>query len=97
MKVIITARHFKAWPELQETLEHKAQQFAKAHPQVTSTEVILSEEHEKEVEFIVHVNSHVLSAKDQGADFDRAIHSATDKMIAQLKKLKEKRSDYRRM
>ena len=79
----ITARHFKAWPELQETLQTKADYFAKAHPQVTSTEVILSEEHDKEVEFIVHVNNHVLSAKD--------------KMIAQLRKLKEKQSDYRRM
>lgn len=93
----ITARHFKAWPELQETLETKANLFAKAHPQVTSTEVILSEEHDKEVEFIVHVNNHVLSSKDSGFDFDKAIHSATDKMIAQLRKLKEKQSDYRRM
>ena len=93
----ITARHFKAWPELQATLQSKADQFAKAHPQVTRTEVVLSEEHDKEVEFIVHVNHHVLSAKDMGIDFDKAIHSATDKMIAQLRKLKEKQSDYRRM
>jgi ribosomal subunit interface protein len=97
MKFIITARHFKAWPELQETLQLKADQFAKAHPQVTSTEVILSEDHEKEVEFIVHINNHVLSSKDSGHDFDKAIHSATDKMMAQLRKLKAKQSDYRRM
>lgn len=93
----ITARHFKAWPELQETLQHKAEQFSKAHPQVTSTEVVLSEEHDKEVEFIVHVNHHVLSSKDSGHDFDQAIHAATDKMMAQLRKLREKQSDYRRM
>jgi ribosomal subunit interface protein len=97
MKFTITARHFKAWPELQETLQSKANQFAKAHSQITSTEVILSEEHDKEVEFIVHVNNHILSAKDAGDDFDKAIHSATDKMMSQLRKLKEKQSDYRRM
>ncbi|MBM4150919.1 MAG: ribosome-associated translation inhibitor RaiA [Ignavibacteria bacterium] len=97
MKFTITARHFKAWSELQDTLEHKAEQFSKAHPQVTSTEVVLSEEHDKEVEFIVHVNNHVLSSKDSGYDFDKAIHAATDKMMAQLRKLREKQSDYRRM
>ncbi|MEY3689028.1 MAG: Sigma 54 modulation protein / ribosomal protein [Bacteroidota bacterium] len=97
MKFTITARHFKAWPELQETLQAKADQFGKAHAQVTSIEAVLSEEHDKEVEFIVHVNHHVLSAKDTGIDFDKAIHSATDKMMAQLRKLKEKQSDYRRM
>lgn len=97
MKFTITARHFKAWPELQDTLEHKAEQFSKTHPQVTSTEVVLSEEHDKEVEFIVHVNNHVLSSKDSGNDFDKAIHAATDKMMAQLRKLREKQSDYRRM
>lgn len=97
MKFTITARHFKAWLELQDTLELKAIQFSKAHPHVTSTEVVLSEEHNKEVEFIVHVNHHVLNSKDSGHDFDKAIHAATDKMMAQLRKLREKQSDYRRM
>jgi len=97
MKFTVTARHFKAWPELQDTLKHKADQFSKAHPHITSTEVVLSEQHDKEVEFIVHVNQHILSSRDTGNDFDAAIHSATDKMISQLRKLREKQSDYRRM
>lgn len=50
----------------------------------------------KVVEFIVHVNHHILSSKDHSYSFEQSIHAASDKMIAQLRKLKEKQSDSRK-
>jgi ribosomal subunit interface protein len=96
MRVNITARHFKAWPELQEAVTTAANNFTKHYEGITSTEIILAEEHGKMVEFVVHVNDHILSSKDESFDFDKSIHHAADKMIAQLRKLKEKQSSYRR-
>lgn len=95
MNITITSRHFKASPELHDLLTKAAHHFEKIYSSINRTEIILDEEHEKVVEFIVHVNHHILSSKDHSYNFEKSIHAASDKMIAQLRKLKEKQSDSR--
>ena len=95
MNITITSRHFKASPELHDLATKAAHHFEKIYSSIKRTEIILDEEHEKVVEFIVHVNHHILSSKDHSYNFEQSIHAASDKMIAQLRKLKEKQSDSR--
>ena len=96
MKFSITSRHFKSWPELQEAVKVASDNIEKLFPGITSTEVVLSEEHGKEVEFIVHIQNHVINAKHSASDFDKSISAASEKVLSQLKKIKEKQTDHRR-
>ncbi len=96
MNITFTSRHFKASQELQDLASKAAEHFEKMYSSIKRTEIILDEEHEKVVEFIVHVNHHILSSKDHSYSFEQSIHAASDKMIAQLRKLKEKQSDSRK-
>ena len=95
MNITFTSRHFKASQELQDLASKAAEHFEKMYSSIKRTEIILDEEHEKVVEFIVHVNHHILSSKDHSYSFEQSVHAASDKMIAQLRKLKEKQSDSR--
>ena len=96
MNITFTSRHFKASQELQDLASNAAEHLEKMYSSIKRTEIILDEEHEKVVEFIVHVNHHILSSKDHSYSFEQSIHAASDKMIAQLRKLKEKQSDSRK-
>ena len=96
MNITFTSRHFKASQELQDLATKSVEHFEKMYSSIKRTEIILDEEHEKVVEFIVHVNHHILSSKDHSYSFEQSIHAASDKMIAQLRKLKEKQSDSRK-
>lgn len=63
MNITFTSRHFKASQELQDLASKAAEHFEKMYSSIKRTEIILDEEHEKVVEFIVHVNHHILSSK----------------------------------
>ena len=95
MVINVTGRHFKVWPELHEVAVEAATKFSKLNEHITRTDIVLSEEHGKFAEFTVHVNSHIYNASDSAENFDRSIHTAADKIIVQLRKLKEKQSDHR--
>jgi putative sigma-54 modulation protein len=90
MIVNVTARHFKLWPELHEAVVDAANKFTKFYDGITRTDIVLSEENGKFVEFTIHVEGHVFHGEDSAADFDKSIHHASDKIVAQLRKLKEK-------
>lgn len=91
----VTARHFKAWPELNEAVIDAANGFTKYNESITRTDIILSEENGKFVEFTVHVNGHTFHGEATGDDFDKAIHGASDKIVVQLRKLKEKLTNHK--
>lgn len=95
MVINISARHFKAWPELTEIVTETANKFLKFADGITRTEIVLADENGKFVEFTVFINDHVINAKETSELFDKSIHSASDKIISQLKKLREKQSNYR--
>ncbi|MBK9248990.1 MAG: ribosome-associated translation inhibitor RaiA [Ignavibacteria bacterium] len=95
MIINVTARHFKAWPELHELVVDAANGFLKYNESITRTDIVLSEENDKFIEFTVHVNSHTFHGEATGADFDKALHGASDKIVAQLRKLKEKMTNHK--
>lgn len=95
MVLNVTGRHFKVWPELHDVAVEATEKFTKLNEQITRTDIVLSEEHGKFAEFTVHVNSHVYNAKESADNFDKSIHAAAEKILAQLRKLKEKQTDYR--
>ncbi len=94
MIVNVSARHFKLWPELHDAVIDAANKFPKFYEGITRTEIVLSEEYGKSVEFTIYVEGHVLHGEDSAVDFDKSIHNASDKIVAQLRKLKEKQKNH---
>ena len=91
MKLNITARHFKASPELTEAVENTAQNFAHFHDGIISTDVVLEKaELHHSVEFIVHVSGKTIVAKESEDDLYKAMHGASDNIIRQIRKVKTK-------
>jgi ribosomal subunit interface protein len=91
MKLNITARHFKASPELTEAVENTVNNFGHFHDSIISTDVILEKEDQgQSVEFIVHVSGKTLVAKESETDLFKAMHGASDNIIRQIQKLKTK-------
>lgn len=86
MVINISARHFKAWPELTEIVTATANKFLKYADGITRTEIVLDDDNGKIVEFTVYIQDHVINAKDSSDLFDKSIHGASDKIISQLKK-----------
>lgn len=95
MVINVASRHFKAWPELTEVVTETAKKFTKYADGITRAEIVLAEDNGKFVEFTVFLNDHVFNAKDTADVFDKSIHSASDKIISQLKKHREKQSSHR--
>jgi len=95
MKTKITARHFKARPELTEAVENAMQHLTQFHDGIISTDVILENgDIEPTVEFIVHVGGKTLVAKESSDDFFKSLHGASDNMIRQIRKLKTKNGNH---
>lgn len=91
MKLNITARHFKARPELTEAIENAVQHIGQFHDGIISTDVILEHtDTEKSAEFIVHVSGKTVVAKETSDDFAKSVHGASDNIVRQLRKLKTK-------
>jgi ribosomal subunit interface protein len=95
MVINISARHFKAWPELTEIVTATANKFLKYADGITRTEIVLDDDNGKIVEFTVYIQDHVINAKDSSDLFDKSIHGASNKIISQLKKVREKQSNHR--
>ncbi|MBL7998440.1 MAG: ribosome-associated translation inhibitor RaiA [Candidatus Kapabacteria bacterium] len=91
MKLNVTARHFKARPEVNDAVESAVQNITHFHDGIISTDVIL-DKHEVDcsVEFIVHISGKTIVAKEHADDFAKAIHGAQDNIIRQIRKHKTK-------
>ena len=95
MNFLFTSRHFKAHDSLKEYAAQEAEKISKFYDGVIKCEVVLSFEKVtnsvKIAEFIVNTNNHrTFTAKNQSDDFKISIEGASDKIISQLKKYKEK-------
>ncbi len=95
MNFILTARHFKAHDTLKEFAEGQAEKINKFYDGVIKTEVILSYEKPQNSLKIAEVIStatphHIFTAKESSDDFNVSIESAVNKVIAQIKKYKDK-------
>ena len=91
MDIQITTRHAKASAELQQGITDELNALEKFNDKITSCHVILdSENDDKTVEIVMHVQAHQLSAKAKADKLGKAITEAIDKIGSQLKKIKEK-------
>jgi putative sigma-54 modulation protein len=94
MKLKITARHFTARQVLREEAKSAAEKIGKFNDRIVSCEIIFSNEKTTEpihsAEIIVHVDHTTLVVKEEGSDFSKSLHEATEKMIRQLRKVKTK-------
>lgn len=90
METTLTSRHFKAGIELHDFAIATADSFGKYHDHILTTEVVLTNEKSKMVEFNVHVKGHTVVASDESDDFMKSVAHAGEKIIRQLQKLKSK-------
>ena len=90
MKTKVTFRHVNTQPELQEAALEAAERFEKFYNGITSTDIIFKNEVDKTVEFTVRVQGNTLIAKETSDEFHKSLYVASDKMIRQLQKRKEK-------
>lgn len=91
MKTNVTFRHTKGThPELQETAIKLSEGFQKYYDNITSTNVEFINDIEKEVHIIVNISGTTLTAHESSDDFHKSLHTASDKIITQIKKLKTK-------
>lgn len=94
MEIAVTARHFKASPELRDHAYDAAQKLGKFYDNIIKVEVILigdqHKDHAISVEFIAQVDDHTLVVREHSSDFSKCIHDCAEKIIRQLRKLKTK-------
>lgn len=91
MKTQVTFRHVNAQhPKLQEEAKEILEGFNKYSDGITSANVEFLNEVNKVVLINVNLNGQTLVAKDESEDFHKSLAEAQDKMIKQIKKLKEK-------
>lgn len=106
MSITVTSRHFKAKPSLVSYAENAVAQLHRYYDGIVKGNVVLKFEriHNslKVAEITIAVYNATLTSRHESDDFNKSIDGAVDKMIAQLRKYKEKlrhrdRSEVRRI
>lgn len=96
MKILITARKFKAHDTLKEFINDEVASLEKYNDSILQVEVVLSylknNDSIKTAELIVQVPGQTITATDETDDFKKSIVSAIEKVEKQLDKLKTKRT-----
>src|SRR5699024_9576371 len=94
MKTTFTARHFKAYQELQSYSVDSLQKLEHFFDRITACDIILDRVADNEAPFQAEVNCEIpgtlLNAKEQGDSFEQAVNSVVENVSRQLKKYKNK-------
>lgn len=90
MQTRVTFRHLKSRPDLQEAALEALKKFEKFSDLITSANVEFIVDSTNKVQFTLNVQGNTLVVEDSSEDFMKSLHIATDKMIRQLKRHKEK-------
>lgn len=98
MKVDIQSIHFKADKKLLDFVSKKLEKLDTFYDGIRSAEVFLrlendSEKENKVVEVKVNMNSNPIFAKEQSPTFEASTDLVLDKLVAQVKKYKEKHQE----
>lgn len=95
MKTQVTFRHMKSSPELHDEAIEAAKKFNKYYDGITTADIIFNNDNEtsKVVEFTVRVNGHTLVSQVDSDDFQKSLTDSADKIVRQLRKLKDKNSN----
>lgn len=95
MKVIITARKFKAHDTLKDHIKSELSSLEKFNDQIIKADVVLSFQNMKDsikiAEIILQVPGQTLTAKEESEEFSKSVSFAVTKLERQLRKLKTKR------
>jgi putative sigma-54 modulation protein len=90
MNTQVTFRHTKSSVELQDAAKESAEKFEKFFDGILKTEVVFNEEKEHIVEITCHVTGNSFFIKEGSDDFVKSLNLASDKIIRQINKWKEK-------
>ncbi len=95
MKVDIQSIHFDADKKLLDFINKKIEKITTYYDDIRSVDVYLrvekdAEKENKTVEIKVNLNHHPLFAKEHSSTFETATDLVLDKLVAQVKKHKEK-------
>ena len=94
MTIHVTSRHFKAHPSLHGYAEKTVEQLSRYYDGITKADVILSYEKARNSLKMAEINVHVygtdLTGMAKTNDFFKSIDVAIHKVLAQLKKYKER-------
>lgn len=94
MNVKLTARRFRARPDIKEHATGQVKKIAKFFDGIIGADIILSfegaEKNIKIAEINLHVQGAVLTAKEKSDDFRKSIDFAVDKLTLRLEKYKSK-------
>ncbi len=82
----------KSRTELTDDAIEAMKKFEKYYDSITSANVEFIADTHNIVEMTVHAHGKVLVVKEHSDDFNKSLHEATDKMVRQLRKTKEKYS-----
>jgi len=96
MQTKVTFRHFKGnHPQLHEEAIELSKSFEKYHDGIISSNVVFVNDTLKTVEFTVHLQGTTLKATESSDDFHKSLHTASEKIIRQIRKYKTKHFESR--
>ncbi len=90
MQTKVTFRHTKSTPDLQQAALEAVKKFTKYSDSITSANVEFIVDNNSKVQFTLNVQGNTLVVEESSEDFMKSLRTATDKMVRQLKKHKEK-------
>ncbi len=93
MQTKVTFRHLKSHPELQEAALEAVKKFERFSDTITSASVEFASDNMNKVKLTLVVRGDTLVVEESSEDFLKSLRFATDKMVRQLKKYKEKISE----
>ena len=95
MQITITARHFHLTNAIRDHIYDSASKLEKYFDNIITAHFILTlENSNNKVELVMHVPKHNLKSEASEKDMYLAIDMTVDKMEQQIKKMKDKWSDY---
>lgn len=93
METNITFRHFNAQhPDLKESAEESLEKIGKFYDRIINGDVTFLNGTPKKVEIRIHVPDKILVIEESGEELKKILHDATERMIRQVKKFKDKHS-----
>jgi ribosomal subunit interface protein len=91
MKTEITGKHFELSVRLREYIEKETERLNQYYEPILDTRITLERENRMyRVEIVVHIHNHILKATDEQDVVHYALGGAIDKMVRQLKRVKER-------
>lgn len=90
MQTKVTFRHIKSTQDLQQAALEAVKKFKKYSDSITSANVEFIADNSSKVQFTLNVQGGTLVVEESSEDFMKSLRAATDKMVRQLKKHKEK-------